>query len=81
MNCVENLPVYGAIVFCGTAAGVTGPIMNTLSLMFFGARILQSKIHIAFEQSDLVASIRFAFFFVQFACMSVMGFHVAVLAV
>ena len=80
MNCVENLPVYGAIVVCATVAGATAPLLDTLALVFLGARILQSTTHVAFTQTDFVASVRFGFFFVQFVCMSVMGIEVAMLA-
>ena len=80
MNCVENLPVYAAIVVCMTAADVTGPLVNSLSAVFLAARILQTTAHIAFEQTDRVASMRFGFFFVQIVCMSVMGVRVALFA-
>ena len=80
MNCVENLPVYGAIVVCATAAGVRGSLLDALALIFIAARICQTVVHIAFVSTDLVASVRFAFFFVQALCMVVMGILVAVSA-
>ena len=80
MNCVENLPVYGAIVLCATAARATGPLLDGLALALMGARILQTTTHVTFEQTDSVASIRFAFFLVQFVCMVVMGASVAMTA-
>jgi len=80
MNCVENLPVYGAIVVCATAAGATGDVLDGLALAFIAARIGQTMVHLAFVQTDLVTSIRFAMFFVQAACMIAMGIAVAVSA-
>ena len=80
MNCVENLPVYAAIVICATAARATGPLMDGLSLMMLGARVCQTTTHISFEQTDRVAAIRFAFFLVQLLCMFVMGVSVAMSA-
>jgi uncharacterized MAPEG superfamily protein len=81
MNCVENLPVYAAIVLCATGAGVTGPLLNSLSVVFLGARMAQSTTHIAFEQTDRVASVRFGFFFVQVVCIIIMVARVALFAV
>jgi hypothetical protein len=73
MNCVENLPVYTAIVVCATVARVTGPILDVLALTLLAARIFQTATHVTFRQTDRVASMRFAFFFVQILCMSAMA--------
>ena len=73
MNCIENLPVYGAIVVCATAAGVTGPVMDKLAMVILAARIAQSLVHIAAPPSDFMASVRFVLFFAQAVCMIWMG--------
>jgi uncharacterized MAPEG superfamily protein len=65
MNCVENLPVYGAIVVCATAAGARSKLLDILALIFIAARICQTVVHIVFASTDLAPSVRFAFFFVQ----------------
>ena len=44
------------------------------------ARICQSSIHWLVEQTNVVAGIRFAFFFVQAICMITMGILVVILA-
>ena len=80
MNCVENLPVYAAIVVCMTAAGANGPLVDLLSVVLLAARILQTTTHVAFRQNDRVASMRFGFFFVQVLCLSVMAVRVAIFA-
>lgn len=80
MNCLENLPVYAAIVLCATAAEITGPLLNALSLVLLVARLLQTTTHIVFEQTNRVASVRFGFFFAQVVCMLMMGARVAVVA-
>jgi uncharacterized MAPEG superfamily protein len=79
-NCVENLPVYGAIVVFATAAGASSGFLNALALAFIAARICQTSVHIAFAQSDFVAAVRFAFFFAQAVCMFAMGISLAVSA-
>ena len=81
MNCVENLPVYGAIVVCATAAGARGGLLDALAVAFMVARICQTTVHLAFVQTDFIASVRFAFFFIQALCMVAMGILVAAVAV
>lgn len=66
-NCVENLPVFGAIVFALYAAGVGGPTVDFLSVSVLVARVAQSLVHVCFVQTNTVAAVRFAFFFIQFA--------------
>ena len=67
-NCVENLPVFGAIVFAQHASGVAGTIVDALAVAVLVARIAQSVVHVAFAQTNTVVSFRFAFFFVQILC-------------
>lgn len=64
-NCVENLPVFGAIVFALHVAEVFGTTVNALSVAVLAARVAQSLVHVCFIQSNAVTSIRFVFFFVQ----------------
>ncbi|HXS41361.1 MAG TPA: MAPEG family protein [Stellaceae bacterium] len=80
LNCVENLPVYGAIVLCASAAGATGGLLDALALLVIAARICQTVVHVGFTQTDLVAGLRFLFFFVQIAAMIAMGVAVAIAA-
>lgn len=80
LNCVENLPVYTAIVVALLATRVTSPILDGLAITILVARICQSSIHLMVEQTNTVAGIRFAFFFVQAICMIAMGILVAISA-
>lgn len=64
-NCVENLPVFGAIVFALYVGNVAGIFVNLLAIAILGARIAQSLVHVCFVQTNRVTSIRFGFFFVQ----------------
>jgi uncharacterized MAPEG superfamily protein len=77
-NCVENLPVYAAVVVAIIATGINSPILDTLAIILICARVLQTLVHISVKQTDLVAGVRFALFFVQFICMITMGVFVAV---
>jgi uncharacterized MAPEG superfamily protein len=80
LNCVENLPIYTAIVVALLAAHVTSPILDWLAITLLVARICQSSVHLLVEQTNTVAGIRFAFFFVQAICMIAMGVLIAIWA-
>jgi len=67
-NCIENLPVFGAIVFALHVGKVTGTLVDALALAVLFARIVQSLVHVCFVHTNTVASVRFGFFFVQFVC-------------
>lgn len=69
-NCIENLPVFGVIVLALYVAGVGGPTVNFLSISVLAARIAQSLVHVCFVQTNTVAAVRFAFYFVQFLSFS-----------
>ena len=78
LNCVENLPVYTAIVVILLAAHLNTPVLDALAITILVARICQTSIHLMLEQTNAIAAIRFAFFFVQAACMLAMGIIAAV---
>ncbi|MCW8278438.1 MAPEG family protein [Pseudomonas sp. PCH199] len=67
-NCVENLPVFAAIVFVISALGVDGPAVNYLSIIVLIARVCQSLVHVAHVQTDTFVAVRFTFFSVQLVC-------------
>jgi uncharacterized MAPEG superfamily protein len=67
-NCIENLPVFGAIVFGLHAGNVTGSLVDALAATVLAARIVQSLVHVCFVNTNTVVSMRFAFFLVQFLC-------------
>lgn len=67
-NCVENLPVFGAIVLVISAIGVTGPEVDWLCAAVLIARICQSLVHVSHVQTDAFVAVRFSFFSVQLLC-------------
>lgn len=77
MNCVENLPVYGAVVLATVVSGVEGVWLDGLAIVFLAARMVQTTVHIGFPLTNRVVGIRFTFFFVQLVCMIAMGTLVA----
>ena len=64
-NCVENLPVFGAIVFALYASGVGGATVDAVCIGILAARVVQSLVHVGLAQTDAVVSVRFAFFLLQ----------------
>jgi uncharacterized MAPEG superfamily protein len=79
-NCIENLPVFGAIVLALFVSGVREPSANSLSISVLVARIMQSLVHVCLVQTNTVSALRFAFFFVQivgFLALIVMIIRVA----
>lgn len=44
------------------------------------ARVCQSSVHLLLQQTDIVAGVRFTFFFIQAVCMIAMGVIVAISA-
>jgi uncharacterized MAPEG superfamily protein len=66
-NCVENLPVFGAIVLALYASGTGGPLVDGVCVAILAARVAQSLIHVCFVQTNAAVSVRFAFFLAQIA--------------
>ena len=64
-NCIENLPVFGAIVLALYVGNVGGALVDGLSIAILAARIVQSLVHVCFVQTDAVVSVRFSLFSVQ----------------
>jgi len=67
-NCVENLPVFGAIVFAISAVGLEGLLVDSLCAIVLMARICQSLVHVSHAQTDAFVAVRFSFFSVQLVC-------------
>jgi uncharacterized MAPEG superfamily protein len=73
LNCVENLPIFAALVLLGTAHSMTDWHFQTAALAVLPARVLQSSVHIASGRNRAVLA-RFVFFSVQLICFLVMAF-------
>lgn len=75
-NCVENLPVFGAVVFAASAAGAAGPMLNVPAVLYLVARVGQTSVHLSFRETPPVVAVRFAFFLAQIALVIAMGLAV-----
>jgi len=67
-NCVENLPVFAAIVLALHISGAGGPLADFASIGILVARVMQSTVHVCLPQTDSVVAVRFTFLLVQLAC-------------
>ena len=72
-NCIENLPVFAAIILVASAAGLTPPHMGQLAVAVVVSRVIQTSIHVLFPESNLTVGFRFSFFTVQALAMIAMG--------
>ena len=76
-NCIENLPVFGAIVYLITAIGLEGPLVDSLCIATLAARIAQSCVHISHVQTNAFVAVRFSFYSVQLVSFMVLIVMVA----
>lgn len=65
MNCVETLPVYGAVALTSAITNVTVPLISSLAIAVLVGRIAQSSIHLAFPETKVTIPLRFLCFSVQ----------------
>lgn len=66
-NCVENLPVFAALVLGAEVLGYSSSAFSTMALLVVPARVLQTLTHLASGSNRMVA-VRFVFFAVQIVC-------------
>lgn len=73
-NCVENLPVFGALVLAGHLSGHTDGAFATLAQVVCAGRVGQTLAHLSSGRS-LVVNVRFTFFVVQVGAMGAMAWQ------
>ena len=79
-NCLENLPVFGAIVLTAGLANLTPPNMGVLAVITVTARIFQTSIHMLFPETNLTVAFRFSFFLLQVLAMISMCILIVMMA-
>lgn len=72
-NCVENLPVYAALVLVAFIGNIDHAALDMLAVTLMVARVLHSTVHIAFEQTNAVTAVRSGLFIAQWLCMVAMA--------
>lgn len=73
MNCVENLPIFAALVVALMATGLQSPLIDTFAITTLVARVGQTVVHIMAPPSNPSAALRFTLFLVQVICMIAIG--------
>lgn len=71
-NCVENLPIFAALVYLGSSTGITGELFQLTAFTVLPARVLQTTTHVL-SGSNRAVLWRFAFFTVQLSCYALLS--------
>ncbi|MBV9996880.1 MAG: MAPEG family protein [Caulobacteraceae bacterium] len=79
-NCVENLPVFGAIVLVGAVARLSPAGFGALSALVMAGRVLQTTTHALLPETNRTVALRFGFFFLQVLAMIAMSAELAAAA-
>jgi uncharacterized MAPEG superfamily protein len=66
-NCVENLPVFAAIVVALYVTGAVNPTTAYVSVAISVLRVAHSLVHLSFVQTARVVTVRFSLFLLQLA--------------
>jgi uncharacterized MAPEG superfamily protein len=69
LNCIENLPVFTAIVVTAPAAAQATPLIDVLAIGLLCARVVQSTVHIGFKETSRTVALRFTFYCLQVVAM------------
>ena len=51
-NCIENLPVYGAVVVAIVVTGAASQTLDLLAIVLLVARVCQTVVHVAFKETN-----------------------------
>jgi hypothetical protein len=71
-NCIENLPVFGAIVLALHVSAAGGAVADYASIGVLIARVMQSLVHVCLPQTSSVVAVRFSFLLVQLVCFFIL---------
>jgi len=72
LNCLENLPLFAAVVLTGFVTGMESATIDVLSRVYIAGRVAQSVTHIS-SGSPAAINIRFGFFLLQAVCLTWMA--------
>jgi uncharacterized MAPEG superfamily protein len=79
-NCLENLPIYTAVVVALLVTEAKSSWLDGLAIVLLVARITQSLLHIGPMQTEVVAGARFGFYALQIVCLIIMASWAAAVA-
>jgi uncharacterized MAPEG superfamily protein len=76
LNCLEFLPLFGAVALVAAVAGVDTPTLDRLAVVVLVARVGQSSTHLVSTSHGAVL-VRFTFFIAQVLSLVGMGAGIA----
>jgi uncharacterized MAPEG superfamily protein len=76
-NCLEHLPVFGAVVLVAAVAGLRSRQMDALAVLTVAARIGQTSVHMLLPERNATVALRFALFLPQVLAIIAMVFLIA----
>jgi uncharacterized MAPEG superfamily protein len=79
LNCIENLPIFAALVLLGSVLHVPGQLFQIAALAVLPARIVQSLVHMASGRNRAVL-VRFYAYTAQQICFGIMIVQLALFA-
>jgi uncharacterized MAPEG superfamily protein len=79
LNCVENLPIFAALVLLGSVLHVPGQLFQIAAIGVLPARIVQSAVHMASGRNRAVL-VRFYAYTAQQICFGIMIVQLALYA-
>lgn len=71
LNCVENLPLFAAVVLVAEVAALGSSALGVFAGFYVVARVAQSTIHLV-STTSLAVNTRFAMFMIQVVCLVLM---------
>lgn len=75
-NCVENLPLFAALVLLARVVSLENALFETLAIIVLPARVAQTTVHVASGSNRAVLA-RFWFFSIQVASFAAMALILA----
>jgi len=79
-NCLETLPVFGALVLIAETAHLNPPHMAGLCIATLAARIGQSSVHTLLPETNASIAVRFSCLLVQLLAMTATAVFIAMSA-
>lgn len=79
-NCLESLPIFGALALMAAIAGIDTPRLDQLAVAILIARVCQSTLHMAMPVTNKSVPVRGLFFTIQIIAFLWMAAIIAVAA-
>ena len=65
VNCIENLPIFCAVIFATYVSGISSEFINALCAMIVLSRMAQSSVHVFLIQTNKIVMLRGSLYALQ----------------